>query len=233
MNQYTMLNFVLANKKKQELEAQGITIPSDFMTKSLIYGMVAPNMPMLGYMIIDKDAKKLIADKAARDAKEKAQEKEVPATETGNPPKAEETASGTETGNPPKEEETASGTDTGNPSTLPPIIKITAVDRKGAKLNIVYFASLPGKIDQDFANVLGEKSFDTAITDEHGVTNLFYPKDGDVTIISYANDRLSKLQFDAGKVPSDLEFLIESIPEQVSPEIDKVKGSKGNTIHKK
>jgi len=193
MNQHTMLNYVLANKKKKELEAQGITVPSDFMTKSLMYGMVAPNIPMLGYIIIDKEAKKLLVSEATL------------ATETGNPP-------------------------------YPPLIKITAVDQNGNKLNRVLFISLPGKIEGDFECILKEKQFDTATTDENGVANLFYPKESDITIISFANKRLSTLQFEAGKVPETLEFLIETIPElidTVSDTLDTVKDQKVGTSFKK
>lgn len=64
MNQNMMLNYFLANNKKKELEDQGIKVPSDFLMKGLMYSMIAPNMPYLGYMIIDKEAKKLVAQNA-------------------------------------------------------------------------------------------------------------------------------------------------------------------------
>jgi hypothetical protein len=111
------------------------------------------------------------------------------------------------------------GTETGNPDPIPPFVNIKAVNRKGDKLNRIHFTSLSGKIGENFVSVFKEKSFDTAITDVNGNTNLFYPKEGDVTSISITNGRVSQLQFEEGKIPSSIEFLIEAAPEAIPNEL--------------
>nr|WP_321245656.1 hypothetical protein [uncultured Psychroserpens sp.] len=181
-----LLNYFLTNKKKTELESQGIVVPPDFMTNGLMYGMLAPNIPFLGYIITEKNAKELIAQKALLDEKGEVPVP-VPVTESDNSP------------------------------SLPPLVNITAVDQNGNKLNRANFASLPAKLDSkavdDLIGLFKDKVFDTAITDENGNTNLFYPEKRGITIISHYKEKLSKLYFAAGKVPSTLEYKIEVLPE--------------------
>lgn len=194
MNNYMLLNYVLANKKKEELEAQEISVPSDFMTKALVYGIAAPTIPMLGYLMVDKEAKKLIALKATQDQQ---QEEEKP--QEGSTTEGEETA------------ETCTTSE--HPS---PVVNIKATNENGTSLDRVNFASIYGELGDDFKRLLKEKSFDFAISDVSGNANLFYPEDTDVTIVAFYEKQLVQQYFEKGTIPAAIEFKIDTTSGEIS-----------------